>query len=259
MSAVEILIEPAMSVHGTKMLRALAQTAPMPCKVVGKPSGDARTLVIYGVGHLSRKVLAERHRAAGGQLVLWDLGYLRDRMPGAMRLSVNDWHPQRLLDRAPLDSSRWDRMHLPLRNDCDPAGPVILVGLGPKTRAIIEDRDWEAVKFAELSKRFPGRRIIFRPKPRRPHPSLHCQTDATSPIETLLRGASLVVVRHSNVGVDAVVAGIPVEAEDGAVKYLDGKEYSPQNRLEFLWRLAHFNWRADEAKGAWRMIEKCLA
>lgn len=250
----EILIEPNMSLHGTKMLKALAR---FEGKVVSKPSGNARTLMIYGAGHPSRKLLSERHRAAGGQLVLWDLGYCRNKFVGAMRLSVNDWHPQNLLDRAPLDSSRWDRLHIALRSDFDPDGPVVLIGLGPKTRAIIPDPDWEQTVYANLKARFPGRRIIFRPKPNRPHPTLPCEVSEGGPIESVLKGASLVVVRHSNVAVDAAIAGVPFEASDGVAKWLDGKPYTPQNRLEFLWRMSFFNWTAEEARGAWQMIHRC--
>lgn len=250
----EILIEPNMSRHGTKMLKALAK---FEGKVVAKPTGNDKALMIYGVGHQSRKVIAEQHLAAGGQLVLWDLGYCRDKFPGAMRLSLNDWHPQNLLDLAPLDSSRWDRLHINLRNDFDPDGPVVLVGLGPKTRAIISDADWERTTYAKLKARFPDRRIIFRPKPKRPYPKFQCEVIEGGPIDEVLKGASLVVVRHSNVAVDAVIAGVPFEASDGAAKWLDGKPYTPENRLEFLWRLSFFNWTAEEAKGAWKMIHRC--
>jgi len=251
---VEILIEPNMSTYGTAMLKALAK---IEGKVVSAPTGNDKALMIYGVGHRSRKEIAERHLASGGRLVLWDLGYCRDKFIGAMRLSFNEWHPQNYLDLAPLDSSRWDRMHVSLRNDFDPEGPVVLIGLGPKTRAIISDPDWEMKTYFELKARFPKRKVIFRPKPKRPYPVFKCELSIGEPIEAALKGASLVVVRHSNVAVDAVIAGIPFEASDGAAKWLEGKPYTPKNRLEFLWRLWHFNWTANEAKEAWRMIHRC--
>ena len=256
---IEILIEPEMSLKGVRMLQALADTAPVPCTVVDAPTGDAKTLMIYGVGDPRRKLIAEKHRASGGRLVLFDLGYFaKEIFVGAMRLSIDHWHPQKYLDRAPLDSSRWDALHIPLRNDYNPKGPIILVGLGPKTRAILDDKSWEQQTFQRLKKRFPKREIIFRPKPRRPHPHLPCKIDGKSPIEAVLKGASLVVVKHSNVALDACVAGIPFECEDGAARWLDGRAYSVENRLELLWRTQWFNWRAEEAEGAWKMIERCL-
>lgn len=255
----EFIITPDMSLKGTRFLQALVDTAPIPARVVTEPSGNAQRLAIYGVGHPPRRAIADKHLARGGTLLLSDIGYFATvHAPEMMRISMNDDHPQRLLDRAPLCSDRWDALHMPLRNDFDPKGPIVLVGLGPKTRAIITDVNWETITFHRLQRRFPGRRIIFRPKPRRPHPTLPCAVDATSPIETVLKGASLVVCRHSNVAVDAVVAGIPFEASDGAARWLDGKPYTVENRLEFLWRLMYFNWRADEAAEAWKVILKCL-
>lgn len=255
----EILIAADMSLKGTRFLQALADAAPMPAKVVTEPSGNAQRLAIYGVGHPPRRAIADKHLARGGTLLLVDIGYFATvHFVGAMRISVNDDHPQKLLSRVPLCADRWDALRLPLRNDFDPKGPIVLVGLGPKTRAIITDVNWETIAFHKLQRRFPGRRIIFRPKPRRPHPNLPCAIDATSPIETVLKGASLVVCRHSNVAVDAVVAGIPFEASDGAAKWLDGKPYTTENRHEFLCRLMHFNWRAEEAADAWKVILKCV-
>lgn len=250
----EILIEPNMSSYGTEMLKALAKVEG---KVVSKPTGNDKALMIYGVGHQGRKVIAEQHLAAGGHLVLWDLGYCRDKFKGAMRLSFNEWHPQNYLDRAPLDGSRWGRMNTPLRNDFDPDGPVVLIGLGPKTRAIISDPDWELTTYSGLKARFPKRKVIFRPKPKRPYPAFSCELSLGGPIENVIKGASLVVVRHSNVAVDAVIAGVPFEASDGAARWLEGKPYTPENRLEFLFRLWYFNWTANEAKEAWRMIHRC--
>ena len=256
---IEILIQPNMHHKGLRMLQALVDTAPVRSTVVSEPTGRARVLMTYGPGDPIRKAWLAAHRARGGTAVLWDMGYFATKdFIGGMRFSVNDWHPQKLLDLAPRDSSRWDALHLPLRSDYDKKGPIILVGMGPKTRAIIDETNWEIMTYHRLRRRFPDRRIIFRPKPGRASPAVPCATDGRTPIEQLLRGASLVVCRHSNVACDAVVAGVPFEASDGAAKWLDNKPYTPENRLEFLWRLMYFNWRADEAAQAWGMVLKCV-
>lgn len=257
---IEILITPDMSEKGTRMLRALASTCPQPSRVVSQPSGTAEVLMLYGPGNPARKVMADAQLACGKKLVIWDLGYFAQQyVIGGMRFSVDQGHPAHLLDLAPADGARWDRLQVSLRDDYDPKGPIILVGLGPKTRAVVQDKNWENLKFTQLRRRFPGKRIIFRPKPRRAHPPIPCEVDAHSPIEKVLNGASLVVVRHSNVACDAVLAGIPYEASDGAVKWLDGKPYSRENRLEFLQRLMYFNWLPDEAAKAWGMVLKCVS
>lgn len=259
----EILIEPGTTPKGARMLAALADCAPRPCRVVEKPSGHEKLLMLYGVGHPQRKVMAEQHRASGGRLVLWDIGYFaQQHFIGAMRFSVDRGHPApRLLDRAPDDGSRWAKLGIQLREDCNPSGHVVIVGLGQKSRAILPpaDKAWEVRIFQKLKKRFPGREIMLRPKPRgNSHTPLPCRIDATSPIEAVLKGASLVVVKHSNVALDAVVAGVPFECDDGAARWLAGKPYTPANRLELLRRTMWFNYRADEAAQAWVMIERCL-
>lgn len=259
----EVLIEPGMTPKGCRMLEALAACAPRPCTVVDKPSGHAKVLVIYGVGHPGRKLLAEQHRARGGRLVLFDIGYFAQQaFVGAMRFSIDRPHPSpNLLDLAPADGSRWAALKIQLRDDFDPKGPIILAGLGQKTKAILPpgQKAWEEQAFQQLRKRFPGREIVFRPKPRSlPYPQLPCRIDAASPIEAVLKGASLVVVKHSNMALDAAVAGIPFEAEDGAARWLVGKPYTPANRLELLQRTMWFNYHPSEAAQAWQMIERAL-
>lgn len=258
---IEILIQSNMHHKGERMLRALAAAAPVPHAAVDKPTGRAAVLMTYGVGDPERMKIVEAHRARGGTSVLWDMGYFATKdFIGGMRFSVNDWHPQKLLDRAPRDSSRWDKLHLPLRNDYDPKGPIILAGMGPKTRAITDNPHWELVALGKLKRRFPKHQIIFRPKPGRSYPTIPCSLiDASSPIEHVLKGASLVVCRHSNVALDACVAGVPFESSDGAATWLDGKPYTPQNRLELLWRCMFFNWRPNEAAEAWKMVLKCVS
>lgn len=256
----EILIQANMINKGRRMLEALAETAPMPNTVVDRPSGHAKVLMTYGPGEKLRKQWLTEHRARGGTTVVFDIGYFATKdFKGGLRFSVNHWHPQALLDRAPADSSRWDALGLPLLDGYSQHGPIILVGMGAKSRAIAEEPDWEMRAAQKLMKRFPGRKIIYRPKPGHgAHPRLPFQADNRTPIEQLLKGASLVVCRHSNVACDAVLAGIPFEASDGAATWLADKPYTRENRYEFLSRLMWFNWRSTEAAAAWEMVLKCV-
>jgi hypothetical protein len=256
MNRVEYLTDPALGTKATNFMQILGECCPVPFSAVEAPSSPEVTLMVCGPGAPSRLAIANAHRAKGGRVVIWDGGYFR--APGYWRTSADHEHPQHLLDRAPADKSRFAALKIQLRNDFNPKGHIILVGLGPKTRDIMDVKDWEARKLCELRQRFPKARIIFRPKPKRPHPVLNIPVSKDVPIEQVLRGAALVVCKHSNCGVDAVVAGIPFETEDGAAKWLDGKAYTPANRLEFLQRLAWFMWRSDEAPQAWTMVARML-
>jgi hypothetical protein len=85
-----------------------------------------------------------------------------------------------------------------------------------------------------------------------------CETDASSTIEQLLCGASLIVCRHSNVAIDGAIAGVPFECEDGAAAWLKPQPYTRENRLRFLCRLSWWQWRPDEAGEAWAFIRGIL-
>jgi hypothetical protein len=217
-------------------------------------------LVLYGVGGQDRRIARDAQLARGARTIMWDFGYIAKKKPtGYMRVSLDSDHPQQYFDLTAADPRRFDALNVRLRDDCDPAGPVILVALTQKTRQYLGPRyaNWDDQKLAELKRRYPDRKIIYRPKPKkrlgaRQKPGFAC--DDASPIESLLRGASLVVCRHSNVAVDAVIAGVPVECEEGAAMWLKGKPYTPENRLDFLRRLAWWQWRSDEAREAWAFI-----
>jgi len=220
--------------------------------------GGSDWLVLFGVGAEAHAAARAAHVPRGTHAILFDLGYFGRRKgpDGFLRVSIDRDHPQHLLDRAPDDGgARWAEHGIALRDDADPAGPIILVGLGAKSRIYLEAEDWELDKLAELERRFPDRRIIHRPKPGQEFRRLRCDRDETTPIDDLLRGASLVVARHSNVAAEAVVAGVPFEAEDGAAAWLNGREYNLANRREFLHRLAWFQWRAAEAPQAWQFLK----
>lgn len=170
-------------------------------------------------------------------------------------MCIDSDHPQDWLNRTPLEPSRWDALGLSMRDDGDASGPVILVGLGKKSRSYLNAAQWEARKLKALQKRFPSRRIVFRPKGDEKL-QLPCESDSRELIAEVLQGASLVVCRHSNVAVDATIAGVPFEAEDGAAMWLQAREFSAANRLEFLQRLAWWQWRADEAAEAWAFAKR---
>jgi hypothetical protein len=120
-------------------------------------------------------------------------------------------------------------------------------------------QEWERKTLAALRAAYPGRRVVYRPK--RPE-QLDNLPVATAPIEEVLKGASLVVCRHSNVAVDACIAGVPVVCEDGAAAALYGSDLRrPANpggeeRRQFLERLAWWQWKPSEAKLAWQFLLK---
>jgi hypothetical protein len=241
------------------MLKALARAAAAAGDSVIETrvfQGKSDWLVLFGVGAAVHDQARRAQIKRGGRALIWDLGYFgRKKGTGFLRASIDQDHPQELLDRTPPDPSRWDRLGIALREDADPGGFILLVGLGSKSRKYLNVVDWEQRALSSLRVRFPGRTVLHRPKPGHESPKLHCERDADTPIDTLLRGCSLVVCRHSNVAVDAVIAGVPFETADGAAVWLARRPFTPENRLDFLRRLAWWQWMSTEADAAWSFLK----
>jgi len=225
-------------------------------------------LVIYGAGSPERTAIMKAHRQAGGRVVCMDGGYFGRRLPANgdyFRVAIDELHARpEYIEATPDDGSRWDRFGIELRDDFDPKGPVIVVGMGPKSRAGLGLTDWEQRTLKRAAARFPKHRIIYRRKDGRRGPKpdgvAWPDIDGATPIPQLLRGASLVIARHSNVSVDACIAGVPVECEDGAARWLyrDGPIQPAERRASFLRRLAWWNWQPREMGEAWNFLMRMM-
>lgn len=225
-------------------------------------------LVLYGAGSLERTAIMREHRRSGGRVVCLDGGYFGRRLPANgnyFRVAIDELHARpEHIEVTPDEGSRLARFGIELRDDYNESGPVIVVGMGPKSRAGLGLRDWEQRTLASAAARFPKHRIIYRRKDGRrlvkPDGVTWPHIDGATPIHDLLRGASLVIARHSNVSVDACIAGVPVECEDGAARWLyrDGSIQSVERRASFLRRLAWWNWQPREMCEAWKFLMRVM-
>lgn len=250
----EVLIDQPMAAKGQRMLQALADTMPPGSVVSDRYQGTHCILVLYGVGSPERRRIWRAHRERGGEVVMWDMGYF-DRGEGAMRLAITSLHPTaEQMNRSPA----LGRRDFVLREDADPAGPVLLVGMGEKSLPLygLRPLQWERTAVARIRSERPGCDIVYRPKGRPLRSLPGVRRDTGAPIEEALAGASLVVCRHSNVAVDACLAGVPVECEDGAARalYDATPNPTPEQRAAFLARLSWWNWKPEEAEQAWAFI-----
>jgi hypothetical protein len=251
----ELLMDAPMARRGKVMLQALADTAaPGRAELTRAYRGGRRTLVVYGAGLPARRHAVHQHRRQGGRVVFWDLGYWdRD---AAMRLAIDTLHPSAAqLAASPAAARRTHR----LRSDAKAGGPVVLVGVGLKSCELygLRPLEWERRTLQRLLAEQPQRPVRWRPKGRDVVHLPGAQTSAGGAIDDVLRGASLVVCRHSNVAIDACIAGVPVQCEDGAALalYQDNPEPTPEQRADFLARLSWWNWFPAEARAAWQFIE----
>jgi hypothetical protein len=258
LDGVEVLLDEPMSSRGRRMLDAMIAAAPGPVVTTKAYAGRHQILMMYGAGQERRRLALQLHRARGGRVVTWDLGYWdRGR---AMRLAIDQMHPS--AEQLALAPAGVWRSTVNLRSDADPAGPVLLVGLGHKSATLygLRHLQWERAALARIKAEFPGRQVLWRPKGRAAIPMGGTVLRHGMEIEEALRGCGLVVCLHSNVAVDACLAGVPVQCEAGAALalYAAGRDPAPAERAEFLRRLGFWNWHPGEAGEAWEWIERVI-
>jgi hypothetical protein len=229
----------------------------------GSPRPDAY-VVLYGLGGSDRLPFANRER-----LIAFDVGYW-DRQGGQrkFRVSVGGFHCPQFIMQGPRPApDRFRSSGLSTRQGGNPTGPIILVGNAPKSISI-GAHGWTAAKSREIRAAFPGRRILYRPKPKKPQESgvVH-DGISNGPIDDVLQSASLVVCRHSNVAVDACRIGVPVVCDDGAAAAIypqrleDWQDQpSADTRIEFLHRLAYWQWSEQECRSGafWDWMKETL-
>lgn len=256
----EILIDSRpMSRKGKRMLEAMAKWAPPGSCVSSIYNGNHKHLMMYGVGDPVRHGIRQHHIHKGGRVLLWDMGYFK-RSTGTLRLTLDTDHPTEPQIYSAPPHGRDNGIEL--REDADPQGPVLLVGLGKKSLPHLGLRhlEWEQSAIRQLRIEHPGAKIRWRPKGL-PYPLFDLPMWAECEIETAMKGCSLVWCRHSNVGIDAIIAGIPLHCEDGAAMALMRRhpDPTPAERWDFIQRLGWFNWSPDEARGAWLWIHQLVS
>lgn len=238
------------SVKARRILDAMACAAASQGITVRRTTrytGSSPWYMTWGLGHPERRIWTDRHLAGGGHVIAWDLAYW-DRAR-KFRLTIDADHPYRLVRDMPETRLKG----INLREDHSPDGHIVVIGMGRKSVAVYDGaKDWESLAVKRAKRAYPGRKVIVRPKGLR------------TPIEAALRGASMVVCRHSNVAIDACVAGVPVVCEDGIGRALYSGDISnpikptPDQRLRFLHNVAWWQWAPSEASDAWRFISDVI-
>lgn len=262
---VEVLVG-AMSGRGRCMMQALLDTARragVDAVRTENYQGIRPILLTYGLGDASRFEAWKRHRSSGRHAIIADCGYWSRKGSrkdlSLQRFAIDAMHCDDLLFRSAARPDRLRQYGAAAKDFWNPDGPVVIVGQGPKgcLNSGYGRGQWEAKALDIARRRWPEKRIWYRPKVRREgFPDL-AGADAvkTEPnINEVIHGASLVLCQHSNVAVDAIVAGVPVLAEAGAACALVGyglerqpRIFSIPERQRFLEHLAAWQWTPEEA------------
>ena len=235
----------------------------------GKPDTDAA--VFYG---FNREIL-DGYRQAGKKAIYVDLGYWqREGQMGHHKLGINSRHPTDYFQRRQHAPDRWKRLNVaiaPWRTPKNPNAPIIVAGMSGKGAAAegFRPEQWERQAVAELRKH-TARKIVYRPKPNwtgsKPIEGAEFQRGDSQgcDVPAVLRNAHAVVTHHSNVAVDALLAGVPVFCMEGIAAKLGLQDLSkieepirPDGREQWAYDAAYTQWTVHEmTSGApWRHLK----
>lgn len=177
------------------------------------PEHDA--CVFYGFIPDLQKIMAD-YNAAARPAVYIDLGYWkREGLTGYHKIAVGARHPTAYFQRRKHDYSRVKALGVTLSPWPKHGRHILLAGMGSKASVIAEHVAFESFErwAVETIRSHSNRQIIYRPKPSCKN-SRPLNGTIYSPKEQdlsrVLQDCHAVVTHHSNVAVDALIAGVPV-------------------------------------------------
>ena len=220
---------------------------------------EADVAVFYGLAGNLKRVFRD-YPAAGKTAVYIDLGYWGRKPPrlkfgGHHKISVNSRHPTAYFQRFKHDDSRI-RVFGITPGPWHSGSSVLVAGMGPKA-AIAEGmqfQQWDRASIADI-KRSTKLPIIYRPKPSGPSRPIHgtILSSRDESLDAVLAISHAVVTHHSNVAVDALVAGVPVFCVEGVAAPMAFRDFSmidnppkPEGREQLLADIAWCQWSVEE-------------
>lgn len=181
-----------------------------------------------------------------------DLSYWR--REAYWKINCNGWSPDGYL-RAGLPRDRWDALGIPMRGNQVSTGKRVLIA-GASVKSAVQHgqryMQWEM----RMARRMQGKgfEVVYRPKPKdhfkKPIPGVGYDTSPDIDWSTV----HAVVTHHSNVALDALVAGVPAYCETGAARCMSfhpdeiQSAAIPPGREQFLWDCAWLQWTLDEMR-----------
>lgn len=226
--------------------------------------------VFYGYTKSIQRIV-EAYRAAGKPFVYIDLGYWgRVKNNGHHKVVVNGRHPTAYFQKRRHDDKRAKTFGIALAPWRKSGKHILLAGMGAKASVIAENMKFESFERGaiETLRQHTQRPIVYRPKP-------SCKESGSingtiySPPDQPLTGVlnadcHAVVTHHSNVAVEAIVAGIPAFCMQGVAAPMSLQDLSlietplyPEGREQWINDIAYTQWTWTEmAEGLpWRHLK----
>lgn len=222
--------------------------------------------IIYGYVEDCQKVIGACQKQ-GIPWVFIDLAYWHRN--NHYKISVNDRHPTDYFMKFHRPPDRFSRFGLSVKpRQAVTDGYILLAGMSGKAAW---SWNFRAEQFeneaARAIQNVTKRKIVYRPKPNWGNagriPGTHF--DKSTPVEQAFKSTHVVVTHHSNVGCDALLAGIPVISKRGAASVLGKYDFSTvenphwptdEARYQFACNLAYCQWSLAEMTDGtcWRQL-----
>jgi hypothetical protein len=222
----------------------------------GRPEHDVA--IFYGLAAGLDRLFRD-YRDRGLNAVYIDLGYWgrrkRTRFDGYHKLVVNSRHPTDYFQRRKHSPDRFAAHQVAIQPWRSSGDHILLAGMSAKAAAAegMLPHVWERETIAYL-RELTDRPIIYRPKPNwtDAKPLAGATFDRETPLEQALTNCHAVVTHHSNVAVDALLAGVPCVCLGGVASLLSGKIDqietlpTPDGREQWAADLAWTQWSVEE-------------
>jgi hypothetical protein len=221
---------------------------------------DYDAVIFYGLASGLDRLFRDYRDDPQRKAVYADLGYWgrrkRSRWDGYHKLAVNSRHPTAYFQSRKHDSKRFLEHHVQIRPWRESGRHILVAGMSAKAAAAegLQPNEWERATINRL-RQLTDREIVYRPKPNWHDaiPLEGARFDRDSDLINALTGCHALVSHHSNVAVDALLAGVPCICPGGVASLLSGHDLGqienppmPDGREQWAADLAWTQWNIDE-------------
>lgn len=190
--------------------------------------------------------------------VFLDMGYWK-REANYFKVSVNDRHPTAYFQKHSKDHRRWSQLGIPLmprqRNE---SGYILIAGMSGKAAWSwnLPAEQFERELISTIVK-MTDRQIVYRPKPNWAEATKlkGARFDVKTPVHKALGESWCVATHHSNVGCDALVAGVPIFSKRGIASVLSNSSLLTVTAPVFPTDAERQQWAHDAAYCQWSVDE----
>ena len=231
---------------------------------------DSDIAVFYGLAEGLHRVFQEYSKYA--KAVYVDLGYWHRRIntkyDGYHKVVVNGRHPTPYFQQVSHPKDRFQEMHIDIKPWRKGGSHVLIAGMSGKAAAAegLIPEYWERNAVAQI-KKLTERTVVYRPKPN--YSNCHHIQGAVMQRNVELQNALInchaVATHHSNVAVDAILAGVPAFCVEGVASPMSCDDLSkieepwmPDNRIQWASDIAYCQWSMVEIQNGlpWKHLKK---